>query len=207
MDRNKRIVAVAFSVEDLQKKVDQLKAEGYSESDMHIVAQDKDRLSSFQSNTAIETEQVNSTKNKFKSFITGESSVREGIKSLDLSEEATARYTKDLANGGLLLYVEGEYKGVLDVINDNDRVDKVETGLRDHEGHISPSDNEFVNAVDNNFDEQEDRFARGESFMEDPTLLKEEGHFSFTTKEKTSVERTRAGNDEAEKHSSPDKKY
>lgn len=202
MNKEKNVLAVVFSEDDLMHKIDSLKQQGYSESDIHIVAEDSDRLDAIEQRTGAEGEKVNSFKDKFKGFISGEGSVREGIKSLGLSDKETERYTADVAKGGILLYTEEERDGIVEAVEKGE--------LRNKQGAEDPEDqqrHQFINSVDNNFDEQEDRFARGETFLQDPTLVKDERHVSFTTQEKPDVEKARGGTSEAEKHSNSDKKY
>lgn len=202
MDKEKNVLAVVFSEEELLRKIEALKAQGYKESDIHLVAQDGDRLDSIESRTGAEGEEVSSFKDKFKGFISGEGSVREGVKSLGLNDQETERYTADIAKGGILLYTEEERAGILEAVEKGE--------LRNNQGTETPEENkrhQFINSVDNNFDEQEDRFARGESFLNDPILIKDEDHVSFTTQEKPEVEKARGGTSEAEKHTKSDKKY
>ena len=202
MNNEKKVLAVVFSEEDLVAKIESLKTEGYSESDIHLVAQDGNRLDSLEKRTGAEGQEVNSFKDKFKGFISGEGSVREGVKSLGLDERETERYTADIAKGGILIYIEEERAGILEAIEQGE--------LRNKEIAETPAEQQrqqFINSVDNNFDEQEDRFARGETFMQDPTLVKDEKHVSFTTQEKPEVEKARGGTSQAEKHSNSDSKY
>ncbi|TAA73219.1 general stress protein [Planococcus salinarum] len=201
MEKEKNVLAVVFSEEDLMHKIDDLKKQGYSESDIHLVAQDSDRLDSIENRTGAEGEKVNSFKDKFKGFISGEGSVREGIKSLGLNEEETERYTADVAKGGILLYTEEERAGILEALEEGELNNAEGTDPSDEKRH------QYINSVDNNFDEQEDRFAHGESFLNDPTLIKDDNHFSFTTQEKPEIKKARGGTSEAEKHTKSDKKY
>ena len=160
MEKEKNVLAVVFSEDDLMRKIEDLKTQGYNENDIHLVAQDGDRLDSIEQRTGAEGERVNSFKDKFKGFISGEGSVREGIKSLGLSDKETERYTADVAKGGILLYTEEERAGILKAVEKGE--------LRNKQGAEDPEDqqrHQFINSVDNNFDEQEDRFARGETFL------------------------------------------
>ena len=108
MENEKRVLAVVFSEKDLMNKVTDLKEQGFDECDIHVVTRDSDRLDEIEGRTGAEGKRVDSFKDKFKSFITGESSVREGVKTLGLSDQETERYTADLARGGILLYTEDE---------------------------------------------------------------------------------------------------
>ncbi|MFD1031243.1 general stress protein [Metaplanococcus flavidus] len=113
MGTEKKVMAVVFSGDDLMRKMDVLKNQGYSESDIHLVADNNKRLDTIENRTGVESERVNSFKDKFKSFVSGESSVREGIKSLGLTDQETERYTAQIARGGVLLYIEEDHSKVL----------------------------------------------------------------------------------------------
>lgn len=195
MSSNIQVLAVLFSEEDLLRKIDALKQQGYSEEDLHLMAVDEDRFEKAEQRTHIEIEETGGFSEKFKGIFG-----KGGVKSLDITDEDKKRYQEDLEKGGILVYVDQSRNNISEVIKAG--------GLRDREGNpIEPSSNEFVNSVDNNFDEQEDRFARGESFQHDPNLVVDEHHVSFTTQQKPEVEKARGGMTEGERHSSSDKKY
>ena len=196
MSSDKTILAVVFSESDLMNKIEDLKNAGYKEQDLHIMAKDIEHFEKYE----FDKKEVDTFADKFKGFISGDSGVREGVKSLGLSESETERYTADLAKGGILLYQDEQDKTILDTISSNETAAEQE----------NPNDlqrQQFINSVDNHFDEQEDRFARGETFTQDPTLVKDEKHNSFTTQESPEIGKVRGGSSEAEKHSQSDKKY
>ncbi|MBT2581675.1 general stress protein [Planococcus sp. ISL-109] len=192
---NKIILGVVYSQEDYERKIAQLTEQGYSAADIHAVAENADSLRG----TQVQVEEAGTFGDKLKSFMTGKSAIREAVESLDLSEADSKRYTEDVAKGGILLYAEGGREGIVEAV-------------REAEGSSldTPADAErqqFIKSVDNNYDEQEDRFARGETFLQDPTLVKDERHVSFSTQEKPEVEKARGGSSKAETHSTSDKKY
>ncbi|MGM0897799.1 MAG: general stress protein [Bacillota bacterium] len=192
---NKKVLGIVYSQEDFDHKLSQLKEQGYSANEIHAVAEHADNIDDGQ----VEVEKAGSFGDKMKSFVTGKSAVKESIDSLGLSEAESQRYTEDVAKGGILLYVEDERKGIIEAVEDSER-DPADT----------PADaerQEFIESVDNNYDEQEDRFARGETFLQDPTLVKDERHVSFTTQEKPEVEKARGGTSKTEAQSTSDKKY
>lgn len=200
MSADKKVLAAVFSEQDLLNKINDLKQQGYEESELHLFTQDPEEFSAAESQTNIEVTQANSFKDKFKGFITGEGSVFGSVKALGLSDSETKRYTEDVARGGILIYTDAGRPGIEEVIE--------ESNFRDRSGNpVEPSTNEFVNSVDNSFDEQEDRFARGETFQQDPTLVKEEHHVSFSTQPKPEVEKARGSMSAAEKHSNSKDKY
>lgn len=196
MKSHNKVLAVVFSENDLLEKINDLKASGYKERNLHVMAKDTKHFE----NISVEGTDVDTFTDKFKGFITGDSGIRAGVKSLKLSEEETSRYTSDLAKGGILIYEDEDHKTILDEIS------STEDGIESKDPNEQQR-HQFINSVDNNFDEQEDRFARGETFMQDATLIKDEHHNSFTTEEKSEIQKTRGGSSEAEKHSQNDKKY
>ncbi|AQU80079.1 general stress protein [Planococcus faecalis] len=196
MSSHTKVLAVVFSESDLQKKIGELKSQGYKEQNLHIMAKDTSHFEEY----SFDKQEVDTFTDKFKGFISGDSGVREGVKSLKLSETETARYTADLAKGGIILYQDKDEETILDTISVNEvSAEKEKTNDSQRQ--------QFINSVDNNFDEQEDRFERGETFQQDPTLIQDERHNSFTTQENPEVEKARGGSSEAAKHSQSDKKY
>lgn len=190
-----QVLAVLYSEEDLLRKIDELEQQGYSEEDLHLMAKDDDHFKETEKRTHIDIEETGSFSEKFKGIFG-----KGGVKTLDLSKEDKERYKDDLEQGGILIYVDTSRENISEAIH--------EGGLRDSEGNpIEPSSNDFVNSVDNDFDEQEDRFSRGESFQHDPTMVVDEHHVSFTTQQNPEVEKAKGSMTEPEKHSSSDKKY
>lgn len=196
MNSDKKVLAVVFSESDLINKIEDLKSAGYKEQDLHIMAKNVEHFEHY----AFDKKEVDTFSDKFKGFISGDNGTREGVKSLKLSDSETERYTADLAKGGILLYADEKDKTILDAISRN------EMGA-EGESSTDLERQQFINSVDNNFDEQEDRFARGETFTQDPTLVKDEKHNSFSTQEDSEVGKARGGSSEAEKHSQSNKKY
>ncbi|ETP69538.1 general stress protein [Planococcus glaciei] len=173
MGYEKKVLAVVYAENDLLNKINDLKQQGYDESEIHVMAKDMDQFDRIEHQTDVETEDAGSFKEKFKGIFSG-SDNGGGVKSLDLSDEETKRYSDEIDKGGILLYVHGGRKGIDEVIE--------ESHFRDRDGNpVQASTNEYVNSVDNTFDDPQDRFDRGESFQHDPLLMKEENHISFTT--------------------------
>lgn len=192
---NKKIIGVVYSQEDFNQKLAELTEQGYSTNDIHAVAENEEGLK----DKHVEVEKAGSFGDKVKSFVTGKSATKEAIDKLGLSEDESKRYTENVANGGVLLYVIDEREGIMDAVKNTENAPAQ-----------SPSDakrHEFIQSVDNNYDEQEDRFARGETFLQDPTLVKDERHVSFTTQEKPEVEKARGGATKAETQSKNKKRY
>ncbi|PSL31630.1 heat induced stress protein YflT [Planomicrobium soli] len=189
MEKNKQVIAVVYSEQEAIAKIRELKLEGYDEHNIHIMAKDESRFNHIEQESEVSVEKATSFKDSFKGIFKGGANALDGIKSFGLSDSETERYSENVSQGGILIYVENERKRPLDVLE--------EGGFRDREGNrIEPSTNEFVNSVDNEYVEQEDRFERGESFQEDPKLVKDQDHLTFSSTEKPNVKITRSGNAE-----------
>lgn len=190
-----RVLAVLYSEQDLINKIESLKQQGYSEEDLHLMAAKDDHFEKAERRTDLEIEESGTISEKFKGgFGKG------GVKGLDLSDEEKDRYKEDLEKGGVLIYVDQSRENISEVMQ--------RTHLKDREGNpIDPAASDFVASVDNDFDEQEDRFERGESFQNDPILMHDEQHISFTTHKKPEIEKAKGAMTEPERHSKSDRKY
>ncbi|MGO1057923.1 general stress protein [Planococcus sp. FY231025] len=189
------VLAVLYSEQDLLKKIESLKQQGYSEEDLHLMAEKDDHFERVEQRTHLEVEEAGSISQKFKGIFG-----KGGVKALDLSDDDKKRYAEDLEKGGVLIYVDQSRENISEVMQ--------RTHLKDREGNpIDPEASDFVKGVDNRFDEQEDRFERGESFQNDPILMHDEHHVSFTTQKKPEVEKAKGAMTESERHSKSDRKY
>ncbi|TWT04900.1 general stress protein [Planomicrobium sp. CPCC 101079] len=174
MDKDKQVVAVVYSEQEALSKIEDLKLQGYDENRIHVMAEDQNHFDRIENESGVDGEKAGSFKDSFKGIFSGGAKALDGVKSLGLSESETERYSENVSQGGILIYVENERKRPLDVLE--------EGGFRDREGNrVEPSTNEFVNSIDNEYDEQEDRFERGESFQEDPKLVKDQEHLTFSS--------------------------
>lgn len=103
---NQRHVEVAWSQEELNQKIESLKAQGYSESDIHVVTKNPDRFQVHATDTHVDTHEAGSFWDRFKSFFTGEDATSESLHRLNLEQTERDRYATDLTNGGAILYVD-----------------------------------------------------------------------------------------------------
>lgn len=174
MEKDKRVIAVVYSEQEAVSKIHDLKLQGYDEDKIHVMAKNQSDFDSIENESGVDGEKAGSLKDSFKGIFSGGAKALEGVKSLGLNDSETERYSENISQGGILIYVENERKRPLDVLE--------EGGFRDREGNrVEPSTNEFVNSIDNEYDEQEDRFERGESFQEDPKLVKDQEHLTFSS--------------------------
>lgn len=103
---NQRHVEVAWSQEELNQKIESLKAQGFNESDIHVVTKDPDRFQVHATETHVDTHEAGSFWDRFKSFFTGEDATSESLHRLNLEQSERDRYATDLTNGGAILYVD-----------------------------------------------------------------------------------------------------
>lgn len=104
---NQRHVEVAWSQEELNQKIEALRAQGYNESDIHVVAREPERFQLNSSEAHVDTHEAGTFWDRFKSFFTGEDATTESLSRLNLEHHEQEQYATDLSNGGAILYVEG----------------------------------------------------------------------------------------------------
>ncbi|WP_050180439.1 YsnF/AvaK domain-containing protein [Domibacillus robiginosus] len=107
---NKNFIGVYHNETDLLAKIDELKANGYSEQDMYITVKDKDAVSMVRGRTDAEIETAGgSWGDRFMSFLSGVDPIRESFRNMGLSDAESDRYYSEIENGGMLLYVDRDY--------------------------------------------------------------------------------------------------
>ncbi|WP_052461859.1 YsnF/AvaK domain-containing protein [Sporosarcina koreensis] len=120
MNDDKRFVGTFHNEEELYAKIQELKASGTPDDNIYVIAKNDDSVRMVQKRTDAEVKTTDeSWVDKFMNFMTGEDHVHHLFDDLGLSEAEKERYTKDIHDGGLVLYVdEGEagdlYRGNTD---------------------------------------------------------------------------------------------
>ena len=104
-ESNRRI-EVARTDEEMYEKLEQFKLQGYAESDIHVISNDRNHMHTLNRHSEVSTHEAGTMMDKFKSWFTGEDSITEGLKKLDLNDAETERYSKDVASGGFVLYTD-----------------------------------------------------------------------------------------------------
>lgn len=112
LESNRRI-EVARTEDEMYEKLEQLKAHGYAENDIHVVSKEHTHMSTLNRHSEVSTHEAGTFMDRFKSWFTGEDAVTEGLRKLELNEAETERYSKDVASGGFVLYTEGLKEGVV----------------------------------------------------------------------------------------------
>jgi len=113
MKNDKKYIGTYYSEQELLGKIDNLKAEGYGEHDLYVVANDEDKVSMVRGRTDVELTSPEHTSwiDKFKSFLMGEEPVRGALSGMGFSDEDTSRYYAEAQKGGILLFADRDYDG------------------------------------------------------------------------------------------------
>lgn len=107
MEEGKRFIGMFHTEPELLAKVEELKAEGYMEHQIFVIAKSENDVKMLQSRTDAEIQTTHeSWLDKFMDFMTGEDRVRSMMDSLGFSENEKAGFYQDVNNGSMLLYVD-----------------------------------------------------------------------------------------------------
>ncbi len=107
MKSTNREFEMVYSLEEMEQRIEQLKMHGYSESDIHVLARDKDVFNSYESGSNVDKRTAESFSGNFKSFFSGEDTVQSQLKDFDLDQNTAERYSEDIKKGAILLYTDG----------------------------------------------------------------------------------------------------
>ncbi|MBT2570009.1 YsnF/AvaK domain-containing protein [Planococcus sp. ISL-110] len=102
----------AYDVQaEVLHKISELKAQGYQEEDMYVIAKHDEQLSMVQGQTDVHlnTQEDEDMMSKFKSFISGEDSTRDAFTQMGLASSEADEYYRQVENGKLVLYVNSDY--------------------------------------------------------------------------------------------------
>ncbi|EGA90810.1 hypothetical protein GPDM_03390 [Planococcus donghaensis MPA1U2] len=92
-------------------KINELKAQGFKEEDMYVIAKYDDQLSMVQgqTNVHLDAQEDDDIMSRFKAFITGEDSTRHAFTQMGLGSSEADDYYRQVENGKLVLYVNSDY--------------------------------------------------------------------------------------------------
>lgn len=91
----------------LVAKMEQLTGEGYDESDLYVVARDKDEVSLVKRDTDAKVEEVKANwMQKFAGVAEGEQEVKRALLDLGLADDDVNRAYRDILNGGYALILD-----------------------------------------------------------------------------------------------------
>ncbi|KAA0966199.1 YsnF/AvaK domain-containing protein [Sporosarcina sp. ANT_H38] len=107
---DKKIVGTFQSETQVLNKIDELKAQGYTENEIYIVTNDADTLSIVRGETDVELRSPEGNwMDKFLAFLSGDEPVKGAFTKMGFTEEESNRYFDEVKAGGILLYVDREF--------------------------------------------------------------------------------------------------
>ncbi|MDQ0429006.1 hypothetical protein QOZ98_001833 [Planomicrobium stackebrandtii] len=107
MRSGNREFEIVYSKEELETAIQALKAKGYHQGDIHVLANDKELVESAGSE-GVKADQANSFSNRFKSFLGGKDIVRKELDRFNLNKDRTDDYEREIEKGAVLLYTDGQ---------------------------------------------------------------------------------------------------
>ncbi|WP_432354323.1 YsnF/AvaK domain-containing protein [Sporosarcina sp. A2] len=110
MNNKKRFVGTFQTETEVISKIRELKATGILDDNVYVIAKDKDDLHMLRSRTDAEVKTPeDSLMDKFMNFLSGEDYIYNLLSDTGLSQAEKDRYTQEIHDGAMLLYVdEGE---------------------------------------------------------------------------------------------------
>lgn len=99
-------IEVAHSKEEMLEILTNMHGQGFHTSDIHIIAKDATPFEDIKWDTDVKTHEAGNWVDQFKSWFTGESAVKEGIKRFHLSEGQTAYYAQLVEHGAIVVFAE-----------------------------------------------------------------------------------------------------
>ncbi|AQQ53961.1 general stress protein [Planococcus lenghuensis] len=96
MKSNERLVEVIYTPDELDRKVEELKLQGYNERDLHILASNESEL----------IQHVSDGTERFKSFYTDRDLNEERFRELNLTETDQGKFKDGLNRGGAVIYAD-----------------------------------------------------------------------------------------------------
>ncbi|NYF24443.1 YsnF/AvaK domain-containing protein [Sporosarcina sp. JAI121] len=107
---DKKYVGTFQNETEVLNKIDELKAQGYSDNDIYIVTNDADSLLIVRGETDVDLRSPEGNwMDKFIAFLSGDEPVKGAFTNMGFTEEESNRYFNEVKAGGILLYVDREY--------------------------------------------------------------------------------------------------
>lgn len=99
-------IEVAHSKEEMLEILKQMHSQGFHMHNIHIIAKDSTSFEGIKWETDVNTHEAGNWLDQFKSWFTGESAVKEGVKRFHLSEGQTAYYAQLVEQGSIVVFGE-----------------------------------------------------------------------------------------------------
>ncbi|MGE6367795.1 YsnF/AvaK domain-containing protein [Planococcus kocurii] len=112
MTNKETVMIQSYDVQaEVLHKISELKAQGYKEEDMYVIAKRNDQLSMVQGQTDVHlnVQDDEDMMDKFKSFISGGDSTHDAFTQMGLGSGEADEYYRQVENGKLVLYVNSDY--------------------------------------------------------------------------------------------------
>ncbi|WP_047373865.1 general stress protein [Exiguobacterium sp. ZOR0005] len=108
----KRFISMFDTQQSALGKVEELRAKGYKDSDIYVVAKHEDSVSILRRQTDVHTEASHETGwfDKVRAFLSGHEDVHSGLRNMGLSEEEVNRHYRDVEDGKILIYVDEDFE-------------------------------------------------------------------------------------------------
>ncbi|MFL9651220.1 MULTISPECIES: general stress protein [Exiguobacterium] len=108
----KRFISMYDTQDAALGKVEELRAKGYKDSDIYVVAKHEDNVSILRRQTDVHTEASHHAGwfDKVRAFLSGHEDVHAGLRNMGLSEEEVSRHYSDVEAGKILIYVDEDFE-------------------------------------------------------------------------------------------------
>lgn len=108
----KRFISMYDTQDAALGKVEELRAKGYKDSDIYVVAKHEDNISILRRQTDVHTEASHHTGffDKVRAFLSGHEDVHAGLRNMGLSEDEVNRHYSDVEAGKILIYVDEDFE-------------------------------------------------------------------------------------------------
>lgn len=108
----KRFISMYDTQDAALGKVEELRAKGYNDSDIYVVAKHEDNISILRRQTDVHTEASHQSGwfDKVRAFLSGHEDVHAGLRNMGLSEEEVNRHYSDVEAGKILIYVDEDFE-------------------------------------------------------------------------------------------------
>ncbi|MFK3987505.1 general stress protein [Exiguobacterium mexicanum] len=108
----KRFISMYDTQDAALGKVEELRAKGYKDSDIYVVAKHEDNVSILRRQTDVHTEAAHHAGwfDKVRAFLSGHEDVHAGLRNMGLSEDEVKRHYSDVEAGKILIYVDEDFE-------------------------------------------------------------------------------------------------
>lgn len=184
--RGNKLIGVYDVQAEVLSQVNELKAQGYTEDDIYVIARDNDQLNMIRRQTDVNLDTQGSTgqqqdegfMGKFVNFLSGDDNTRSAFDNMGLDPADRDAYYHQVENGKILLYVDKEYGDSYNSYRDRTRSDSAIAGTATDApfstGGTTGADFDSSRTTGTNFDSTDSTFGRTGDTYEETLRLHEE---------------------------------